>query len=99
MVRADHYPAQAEADMQRLQNEAGHADAAKDEAEELVERLEREMDEALDAGDDAEVKRLQGQHSRAEKELEVADQEFESVMDQIGSATTFWYEDDDDDDE
>ena len=97
MVRADHHPAQAEADMQRLQNEASAADAARDSAQDRIERLEREMGEAYDAGDHSAVERLQNEHQQAEGELEFADQEFDSAMNQIGQATAFWYEDEGDD--
>lgn len=94
MSRADHDPAQAEAQMQVLQDEARRTDSAKDEAQELVNDLERQMDAAHDAGNDSEVAELQKQHELAEKNLEVAEQEFESAMDQIGQSTQFWYVDD-----
>lgn len=99
MARADHDPAQAEAEMQRLQAEASAADDAKDDAQALVDRLERDMDRAFEVGDEAEVSRLQDRHQQAERELEAAEQDFESVMDQIGNASTFWYEEDEDDDD
>ncbi|MGP9528781.1 hypothetical protein [Glutamicibacter sp. AOP5-A2-18] len=94
MRRADHDPAQAEAQMQVLQDEAGRIDSLKDEAQELVDDLERKMNAAHEAGNDSEVAELQKQHQLAEQNLEVAEQEFESVMDQIGQSTQFWYVDD-----
>ena len=96
MARADQDPAQAEANMQRLQAESDTAETARDDAQELADRIEREMDTAFAAGDEIEVARLQEQHQRAEIALEGAEQEFASVMGQIGDATTFWYEDDED---
>lgn len=41
---------------------------------------------------------LQDRHQQAERDREIAEQAFESVMDQIGQASQFWDEDDDDDD-
>lgn len=100
MARADHDPAQAEADMQRLQAAATTADTARGDAQEHVDRIEREIDTAFEAGDDSEVSRLQEQHQRAETALAAAEEEYESAMDEIGSSTTFWYvEDVEEDDE
>ena len=95
MARADHDPVRAEADMQRLQNEAAQADSKKDDAESLVEQLESQMDVAHAAGDEAEVERLQSLHQQAEIDLAAAIQDFDSVMDQIDNAQTFWFEEDD----
>lgn len=94
MPRADHDPTQAEAQMQVLQDEAQRTDNARDEAQELVDDLERKMDAAHEAGNDSAVAEIQSQHQLAEQNLEIAEQEFNSVMDQIGEATQFWYVED-----
>ena len=99
MSRADHDPAQAEAAMQPLQDEASRTDDARDEAKALVDDLERAMDAAYEAGDEAAVADLQNRHQQAEQDLEIAEQEFESVMDQIGQTSQFWYEEDEEDEE
>lgn len=96
MLRADQDPAQAEADMQRLQAAASKAESARDDAQEHADRVERDMDTAFAAGDDIEVARLSEQHQRAEITLEAAEREFESAMGEIGEATTFWFEEDED---
>ncbi|QAV69211.1 hypothetical protein ESZ53_01390 [Salinibacterium sp. UTAS2018] len=99
MVRADHNPAQAEADMQRRQEEASRTDDARDEAQALVDDLDHEIDAAHAAGDDSAVSELQDRHEQAERDLEAAEQEFESAMNQLGQDMQFWYEEDDDDEE
>jgi len=95
MTRADRDPTQAEAAMQLLQDEARRADGAKDDAEKLVDDLEGEMDVAFAAGNDPALTDLQNRHQQAERDLEIAEQEFQSVMDQIGQHTQFWDEDED----
>ncbi|KAA9085422.1 hypothetical protein [Microbacterium radiodurans] len=99
MTRADKYPDQAEADMNRLQEEARVADDAKDEAVARAEELERQIDSAFIAGDHALVETLQDQHQQAEIEIDNTKREFESVMDQVGNSQRFWYEEEDDDDD
>jgi len=99
MTRADRDPTQAQAAMELLQDEARRGDGAKDDAQALVDELEGEMDAAFGAGNDSALTDLQNRHHQAERDLENAEQEFESVMDQIGQATQFWYEDEDEDED
>lgn len=80
--------------MQVLQDDAWRSDIAKDEAQVLVHDLEREIGAADEAGNDSAVAELQRQYRLAEQNLGVAEQEFESVMDQIWQSTQFWYVDD-----
>lgn len=96
MARADHDPAQAEAVMRPLQDESFRADCAANIAEELVERLESEIDTAFDAGNEAEVARLQELHLQAQDALEAAQQEVQSAENAIGDAHSFWFEEDED---
>jgi hypothetical protein len=97
MTRADRDPAQAEASMQLLHDEASRADDAKDDAQALVDDIEAEMDAAFAAGNEPALTDLQNRHQEAERDLEIAEQEFQSVMTQIGQNTQFWYEDEDED--
>jgi uncharacterized protein YukE len=99
MSRSDHDPAQAEAAMELLQEEARRADDAKDDAQALVDDLESQIDTAYEAGDEAATAELQDRHQQAERDLQIAEQEFDSVMDQIGRASQFWYEDEDEDED
>jgi len=94
MARADHDPAQAEAVMRPLQAESLRADSAAIAASDLMERLEREIDTAFDAGNEAEVARLQEQQLQAQDALEAAKQEVESAENEISDAHSFWFEED-----
>lgn len=94
MARADDDPAQAEAAMQVLQDEARRADEVRNEAQALVDDLERQIDAAPDEGSDSALADLLDQMGRAEDALAAAEQDFEAVMDQIGEAQQFWYEED-----
>jgi len=66
MTRADRDPAQAEAAMQLLQDEASRADDKKDDAQALVDDLEAEMDAAFAAGNDSALTDLQNRHQQAD---------------------------------
>ncbi|SDG95476.1 hypothetical protein [Microbacterium pygmaeum] len=99
MTRADKYPDQATAAMDRLQEEARQTDDARDEATFREERLVGEIDAAYEAGDHAKVEGLQALHQQAEVDIVNTTSDFEAVMDQIGDAQRFWYEEDDDDDD
>ncbi|MEV8136284.1 hypothetical protein [Microbacterium aurantiacum] len=99
MTRADRYPDQAADAMERVQEEARQADEARDEATFREERLVGEIDAAHDAGNRAEVKRLQALHQQAEVDIERATSDFEAAMDQVGGAWRFWHEEDEDDED
>lgn len=96
MTRADQDPAQAEAVMRPLQDESFRADCAANIAEELVERLESEIDTAFDAGNEAEVARLTELHLQAQYALADAQQEAQSAQNAIADAHHLWFEEHED---
>lgn len=94
MTRADQDPAQAEAVMRPLQDESFRADCAANIAEELVERLESEIDAAFAAGNEAEVARLKELHLQAQDAFDAAQQEVQAADNAIVDAHNFWFEED-----
>jgi predicted nucleic acid-binding Zn-ribbon protein len=90
MSRADHDPDQAEAQMSRFNRQAELAEGRRDDAQELVDALEQEMDAA---GDPDTIETLQNRHQQAEQSLSDAESDLQSVLGQLGDAQTFWFED------
>lgn len=90
MSRADEDPAQAETDMERLNRAAEVAESHRDDAQERVDQLERDLDAATDG--DA-MARVQAEHAQAEQALSGAEADYQSALDQVGNAQSFWFED------
>lgn len=99
MSRADHDPAGAAADLQPIEEEVAKYEHARDEAEALVYRLEREADEAYAAGDKAEVDRLVALHHQAEQDLAAIETDLNSTLEWLDNSRTYWYLEDDEDEE
>lgn len=97
MPRADFYPDQAAAQTERLQQDASQADDAVERTRKLLDELERRIDAAFDAGDETVVADLEDRYQQVEQDLEAANQDFESVMEQIAFSHTYWYVEDDED--
>lgn len=99
MSRADQNPAGAAEDLQRIEGEVAEDEHARDEAEALVYRLERESDEAYAAGNEAEADRLGDLHYQAEQDLVKAESDLNSTLEGLDISRTYWYLEDDDEDD
>ena len=89
MARCDDHPAQAEAEMARVQGLMAVADDNLSDAVELLEAVEAES-----PGTPEEMKANSRRVNELDAEVARLKQEYREVEDELGRVQAFWYEDD-----